>query len=57
MITLNEDFKLTVAKEYTSLAIQNGLIREQDSSEQTAQQVVNFFRSVFENLDADITTT
>jgi hypothetical protein len=53
MISLGDTYKLSLAKECTELAIQHGLIREQEDAESTAKSVTEFFQSIFDNLDSN----
>lgn len=51
-MSLNESYKISVAKDLTQLAIQNGLISRYEDEAETAKAVCSFFNSIIENLDA-----
>lgn len=53
MAVLSENGKIKLADEYTSLAIQNGLINKCGNAEDTALEVCKFFQTLYLNLDSD----
>lgn len=53
MLKLNESYKLELTKEFTSLAIQNGLITKKNNSLDTAKEVADFYQTIFETLDSN----
>lgn len=53
MAILSENGKIKLANEYTSLAIQHGLINNCGNSEDTALEVCKFFRTLYFNIDRD----
>lgn len=56
MIGLNNEYKIELAKQFTTLAIQNNLITTYSESEDTAKEVTKFYRTIYETLDTDSTT-
>lgn len=52
MISLDDEYKIAVAKELTSLAIENNMISKYSDSDHTAKEVTKFFRTIFETLDS-----
>ncbi len=47
---LTDSNKLTLAKSFTELAIQNELFRYNEDSAKTAEQITTFFNAVTESL-------
>ncbi|WP_181899312.1 hypothetical protein [Lachnotalea glycerini] len=50
MLDLNDKAIYELSKEFTFLAIQNGLIREKPAPEDTAKSVIAFYKTIFEAL-------
>lgn len=48
---LNETSKYTLAKSFTELAIQNGLINQHADSADTAKEVTTFFKTIIDTID------
>lgn len=53
---LTESNKLTIAKSFTELAIQNGLFHYNEDSAKTATEVAKFFNTVADSLTEPATT-
>lgn len=53
MAILSESGKVKIANEYTSLAIQHGLINNCENAEDTALEVCKFYQTVYSNLDSN----
>lgn len=53
MEKLNDNYKHSLAKTFTELAIQNNLISLQGCAEDTANEVCNFYKTIFENLSSE----
>lgn len=49
-INISDTAKYQLAKSFTELAIQNDLINRYEDSESTAQEVVRFFDTIFDNI-------
>ncbi|WP_160166414.1 hypothetical protein [Clostridium sp. Ade.TY] len=47
----NDNYKSNLAKDLTSLAIQNGLITRTDNAEDTAKDVCKFFNTILDNIE------
>ena len=54
METLDFDYKNKIAENLTQLAIQQDLIRERSSVEETAISICKFYQTIVEKLDADL---
>lgn len=52
-MSLNDNAKYTLAKSFTELAIQNGLIVHYDDSADTAKEVTTFFKTIIDTIDSD----
>lgn len=50
-MSYNESFKAQTAKSLTELAIQNSLITNYGSEEETALAICTFFKTIVDNLD------
>ena len=50
-MNLDIEFKIQTAKDLTVLALQNDYILKYSSSEETAQSVCTFFKTLIANLD------
>ncbi len=48
---LNETSKCALAKSFTELAIQNGLINQCADSAETAKEVTTFFKTIIDTID------
>jgi hypothetical protein len=55
MIKLDNNYKLSLAKECTMLALQNNMIAKYSDSVDTAKEVAKFYKTLFENLDSETT--
>lgn len=51
MVKLDIQYKLSLAKTFTELAIQNDLICKYDNASDTANAVCDFFQTIVDNLD------
>lgn len=49
-MSISDTAKYQLAKSFTELAIQNDLISKYEDSESTAQEVVCFFDTIFDNI-------
>ena len=52
-MNISNDAKYTLAKTFTELAIQNGLIRANNNAADTANEVTTFFNSIIENIGSN----
>lgn len=50
---LNESTKYTLAKTFTELAIQNGLIVKYSEASDTATEVTTFFNTIMDTIDKE----
>lgn len=55
MEKINSTAKISVAKELTIKAIENGLITKTPSAVTTAKNVIVFYQTLLKNLNTDIT--
>lgn len=53
MACLSEQGRIKLANEYTSLAIQNGLVSKGPNAETTALNICNLFKTIYENLQVE----
>ena len=53
MIVLDNQYLYELSKEFTALAIQNGLIEEYPTPEETAKAVASFYKSVWDSLSLE----
>lgn len=49
-MNLTENAKYTLAKSFTELAIQNGLINHYEDAEETAKEVTTFFNTIVDSI-------
>ena len=52
-MNISNEAKSTLAKTFTELAIQNGLIRVNNNAADTANEVTTFFNSIIENIGSN----
>lgn len=49
---VNESAKYTLAKSFTELATQNGLIAQHENAEDTAKEVTTFFSTIVRTINS-----
>ena len=54
MENLTPNFKISTAKDLTSLAIENNLITQHSDPKDTAKEVCDFFKFIVDNLDNNL---
>ena len=49
-VKLNDNAKISTAKTFTELAIQNGLIMQHGTNKETAEEIALFFETIIQTL-------